>query len=88
MEGLLIALDHIDEVIKTIRESATDDAAKQSLMSKFNLSEKQALAILDMRLRRLTGLERENSKKNMRNWKNALPTCAASWLMNTKSWKS
>ncbi len=59
LEGLLIALDHIDEVIKTIRESATDDAAKQSLMSKFNLSEKQALAILDMRLRRLTGLERE-----------------------------
>ena len=59
LEGLLIALDHIDEVIKTIRESATDDIAKQSLMSKFGLSEKQAIAILDMRLRRLTGLERE-----------------------------
>ena len=44
LEGLLIALDHIDEVIKTIRESATDDIAKQSLMSKFGLSEKQAIA--------------------------------------------
>ena len=59
LEGLLIALDHIDEVIKTIRESRTDDVAKQALMSKFGLSEKQAIAILDMRLRRLTGLERE-----------------------------
>lgn len=59
LEGLLIALDHIDEVIKTIRESATDEIAKTSLMSKFGLSEKQSVAILDMRLRRLTGLERE-----------------------------
>lgn len=57
LEGLLIALDHIDEVIKTIRESRTDDVAKQALMSKFGLSEKQAIAILDMRLRKLTGLE-------------------------------
>ena len=46
LEGLLIALDHIDEVIKTIRESATDDIAKQSLMSKFGLSEKQALSLI------------------------------------------
>ena len=59
LEGLLIALDHIDEVIKTIRESRTDDVAKQALMSKFGLSEKQAIAILDMRLRKLTGLERD-----------------------------
>ena len=59
LEGLLIALDHIDEVIRTIRESQTDEIAKQSLQSKFGLSEKQAVAILDMRLRRLTGLERE-----------------------------
>lgn len=59
LEGLLIALDHIDEVIKTIRESATDEIAKTSLISKFGLSEKQSVAILDMRLRRLTGLERE-----------------------------
>ena len=59
LEGLLIALDHIDEVIKTIRESATDEIAKNALMSKFDLSEKQSIAILDMRLRRLTGLERD-----------------------------
>ena len=59
LEGLLIALDHIDEVIRTIRESQTDEIAKQALMSKFGLSDKQSTAILDMRLRRLTGLERE-----------------------------
>ena len=59
LEGLLIALDHIDEVIRTIRESQTDEIAKTALMSKFGLSEKQSVAILDMRLRRLTGLERE-----------------------------
>lgn len=64
LEGLLIALDHIDEVIKTIRESRTDDVAKQSLMSKFGLSEKQAIAILDMRLRKLTGLERDKLEQD------------------------
>ncbi len=58
LEGLLIALDHIDEVIATIRGSETDEIAKGALMEKFGLSEKQAVAILDMRLRRLTGLER------------------------------
>lgn len=64
LEGLLIALDHIDEVIKTIRESRTDDVAKQALMSKFRLSEKQAIAILDMRLRKLTGLERDKLEQD------------------------
>ena len=64
LEGLLIALDHIDEVIKTIRESRTDDMAKQALMSKFGLSEKQAIAILDMRLRKLTGLERDKLEQD------------------------
>ncbi len=59
LQGLLIALDHIDEVIRTIRESQTDEIAKQALMTRFGLSEKQSVAILDMRLRRLTGLERE-----------------------------
>lgn len=59
LEGLLIALDHIDEVIATIRSSQTDEIAKNALMNKFKLSEKQAVAILDMRLRRLTGLERD-----------------------------
>lgn len=59
LEGLLIALDHIDEVINLIRSSRTDQIAKEGLMEKFGLSERQAQAILDMRLRRLTGLERE-----------------------------
>ncbi|WP_446898174.1 DNA gyrase subunit A [Clostridium sp. LBM24168] len=59
LEGLRIALDHIDEVINLIRSSKTTEDAKNGLMSKFDLSEKQAQAILDMRLQRLTGLERE-----------------------------
>ncbi|MEN3005461.1 DNA gyrase subunit A [Dehalobacterium formicoaceticum] len=59
LEGLKIALDHIEEVIKTIRESKTTDVAREQLMTKFSLSEKQAQAILEMRLRALTGLERE-----------------------------
>ena len=59
LEGLKIALDHLDEVIKTIRESKTDVQAKEQLMSKFGLDDIQANAILEMKLRRLTGLERE-----------------------------
>lgn len=59
LEGLKIALDHLDEVIKTIRASANAETAKAALMEKFALSERQAQAILDMRLQRLTGLERK-----------------------------
>ncbi|MBP2633876.1 MAG: gyrase subunit, partial [Firmicutes bacterium] len=59
LEGLKIALDHIDAVIKTIRQSQTADIARNALMDSFSLSEKQAQAILDLRLQRLTGLERE-----------------------------
>jgi DNA gyrase subunit A len=59
LEGLRIALDHIDEVINLIRSSKTADEARNGLMTKFNLSEKQSQAILDMKLQRLTGLERE-----------------------------
>lgn len=59
LEGLKIALDHIDEVISIIRNSKEESVARERLMTKFGLSEKQAQAILDMRLRRLTGLERE-----------------------------
>ncbi|OFS63121.1 DNA gyrase subunit A [Nosocomiicoccus sp. HMSC09A07] len=59
LEGLMIALDHIDEIIALIRASETDEEAKLGLMEQFSLSEKQAQAILDMRLRRLTGLERD-----------------------------
>lgn len=59
LEGLLIALDHLDEVITIIRNSETDTIAQTELMQRFNLSERQSQAILDMRLRRLTGLERD-----------------------------
>ncbi len=59
LEGLRIALDHIDEIITIIRSSETGDKAKVILMDKFKLSDKQSQAILDMRLVRLTGLERE-----------------------------
>ena len=59
LEGLTIALDHIDEVIATIRASADTESAKNALVEKFNLSELQAKAILEMRLQRLTGLERD-----------------------------
>ena len=59
LEGLLIALDNIDEVIALIRASADGNVARNGLMERFGLTEKQAQAILDMRLQRLTGLERE-----------------------------
>lgn len=65
LEGLKIALDHLDEVIKTIRESATDVIAKEQLMSKFGLDDIQANAILEMKLRRLTGLEREKIESEL-----------------------
>jgi DNA gyrase subunit A len=63
LEGLLIALDHLDEVIALIRASRTVDTAREGLMSTFNLSEIQAKAILDMRLQKLTGLERDKIKE-------------------------
>ncbi len=63
LEGLQIALDHIDEVINLIRSSRTPEKAREGLISRFGLTEKQAQAILDMRLQRLTGLEREKIKE-------------------------
>lgn len=63
LEGLRIALDHIDEIIATIRSSESDEVAKNAMMERFALSDRQAQAILDMRLRRLTGLEREKIEK-------------------------
>jgi DNA gyrase subunit A len=65
LEGYKIALDHIDEVIKTIRASKTQDEAEKSLIAKFKLSEIQAKAILAMQLRRLTGLERESIENEL-----------------------
>ncbi|MBZ4655641.1 MAG: gyrase, subunit, partial [Thermoanaerobacter sp.] len=66
LEGLKIALDHIDEVINIIRSSKTEAIAKQNLMDKFGLSEKQAQAIVDMRLGRLTGLERQKVEDELK----------------------
>jgi len=63
LEGLLIAIDNLDEVIRIIRESVSPEIAKDELMGKFNLSEIQSRAILDMRLRTLTGLERDKLKE-------------------------
>ena len=65
LEGLKIALDNIDEVIKLIRAAKNDDIAREGLMSKFSLTEAQANAILEMRLRRLTGLEREKIENEL-----------------------
>ncbi|MBL7933010.1 MAG: DNA gyrase subunit A, partial [Bacteroidia bacterium] len=62
LEGLLVAIDNLDDVIKIIRESETPDLARDELMSRYSLSEIQARAILDMRLRTLTGLERDKIK--------------------------
>ncbi|AGK95123.1 DNA gyrase subunit A [Clostridium pasteurianum] len=65
LEGLKIALDHIDEVINIIRSSKTVNEAEERLMDKFNLSEKQSEAIVEMKLRRLTGLEREKIEEEL-----------------------
>ena len=75
LEGLKIALDHLDAVITTIRQSQTVDIARDALMQKFSLSEKQAQAILEMRLQRLTGLEREKIEQE---YKDIMETIA--WL--------
>ena len=66
LEGLKIALDHIDEVVSIIRNSKTDEEAQEKLMTKFSLSEIQAKSILDMRLRRLTGLERDKIEDELK----------------------
>lgn len=65
LEGLKIALDNIDEVVKLIRSSKSDEDAKEGLMSRFGLDDIQSQAILDMRLRRLTGLEREKIEEEL-----------------------
>ena len=66
LEGLLIALDNIDEVIKIIRSSQTVQISKQRLMERFGLTDVQSQAIVDMRLRALTGLEREKLQNEYR----------------------
>ncbi len=66
MEGLLKALDSIDEIIATIKASKDGGTARLALMERFGFSEVQAQAILDMRLQRLTGLERDRLRRSMR----------------------
>lgn len=66
LEGLKIAIDNLDEVIRIIRSSDTEALARQGLMDRFNLSDKQSQAIVDMRLGRLTGLERDKLEKDYR----------------------
>ncbi len=66
LEGLLIALEHLDDVIQTIRQSPDADIAKERLMTRFSLSEKQAVAILDMQLRRLAALEQQKIEDEQR----------------------
>lgn len=65
LEGLKIALDHIDDIIKLIKSSKSDEEAMNGLMSRFNLSEVQSQAILEMKLRRLTGLERDKIENEL-----------------------
>ncbi len=75
LEGLLKALDQIDLVIETIRASKTPQEAKATLMERFQFSERQAQAILDMRLQRLTGLEREKLEEELKNVRSKVEEC-------------
>ena len=84
LEGLNIALDHIDAVITTIRESRTADIARTALMEGFSLTEKQAQAILDLRLQRLTGLEREKIEEEYQEVLKRIEWLKSVWLMNGK----
>jgi DNA gyrase subunit A len=77
LEGLKIALDNLDAVIKTIKESRTQEDAKKNLMSKFGLTDIQATAILDMQLRRLAALEREKIEKEYEEIKKLIDTLTA-----------
>ncbi len=88
VEGLKIAVDNIDEVVKIIRSSQTDQESKTRLNQRFGLTDRQAQAVIEMQLRRLTGLAREKS------WKKNWPICMkklliirAFWPMNTNCWK-
>ena len=79
LEGLMVALDHIDEVIALIRASRTAQEAREGLMSRFGLTERQAQAILDMRLQRLTGLERDKIEEEYADFRSRSPISARYW---------
>ena len=84
LEGLQIAIDNLDEVIRIIRGSENEPEAKTNLMTRFGLSEKQAQAIVEMRLGRLTGLERLKLEEEARELAEKLLITEASWA--TKHW--
>ena len=83
LEGLLKALDHIDEIVSIIRASKDPNTAKTTLMERFDFSDKQAQAILDMRLARLTGLERDRLQRNTTIWRRKSPASRRFWRTNT-----
>lgn len=84
----MIALDHIDEIIKIIREAQTSEIAKEQLIDRYTLDDRQAQAILDMRLVRLTGLEREKIENEHQKLTEQLPTTKTSWRMKNASIRS
>ena len=84
LEGLKIALDHLDEVIKVIRESNTDEVAKSELIRRFGLDEIQADAILEMKLRRLTGIERDKIEAELQSLLDAIKEYKAILAMMKK----
>ena len=81
LEGYRIALDHIDEIIAIIRAADNDQHAKSQLMERFGFTERQAVAILDMQLRRLTGLEREKIEQEYNELQRQSHVCVRSWQM-------
>ena len=83
MEGTLLALDHIDEVINIIRSSRTEQIAKEGLMARFDFTERQAQYIVDLRLGRLTGLEREKILAEYEEKKRKLQDTARFFRANT-----
>ncbi len=86
LEGLLIALDNIDEVIRLIRASRTTQEARDGLMERFGLTERQAQAILDMRLQRLTGLERDKIEAEYAELQKRSPIIARFWPSERWCW--
>ena len=87
LEGLKIALDNIDAVIKVIRGSKDPSQAKEGLMNSFNLSELQSQAILDMRLQRLTSLEVDKVVSEYKELKKSYPILRASLTTKPREWK-
>ncbi len=84
LDGLLIALDNIDAVIALIKASSTPDVAKDGLMERFKLTEIQAKAILEMRLQRLTGLERDKIRQEADELRQLIKNLMRSWRVKSE----